>query len=235
MNNVNKSAKRLRKNLKNKISIPNLITYLETLGYSTVFFNTMEGDTLLKSYGLSPGTTKAFTYCGTTQIVFLDNNLPTQDKIYSLLHEMGHILLCHIGDNKIKFLDKRLMENEAEAFAYTVLNYKRNYKPLYFAICLVLASVISATAGYNLHSDDTPPPEQYNVPISNSITPATEPTETQAPVINENNTGFVYVTKTGTQYHKANCQYVRNNNTATAIKADEANKRYTPCRVCNPN
>lgn len=234
---IYKTAKHfIKKDLKYDINFKTVSAYLQNIGFAIVPYTRDKDNEILVKYNLLEfsKTVRGFTvFRKDFKAVFIDSSIASEEKLCVLLHETAHIILNHIDKKDLK--DERTLEMEADAFAYAVLNYKRNYKPLYFAICLVLASVISATAGYNLHSDDTPPPEQYSVPISNSITPTTEQTETQAPVINENNTEFVYVTKSGTRYHKANCQYVRNNNTATAIKADEADKRYTPCKVCNPN
>jgi hypothetical protein len=42
----------------------------------------------------------------------------------------------------------------------------------------------------------------------------------------------VYVTKTGTKYHRAGCSYLRRSAIATTLKAAKA--RYTPCSRCHP-
>ena len=82
MNDINKLVKKLRKNLNNEITIPKLITYLETLGYSTVFFNTNDGDEILKAYDLLSINEDAFVYCGTTKIIFIDNQSQIQNRDY---------------------------------------------------------------------------------------------------------------------------------------------------------
>lgn len=125
MNKIHTQANKLYRSLKGNINIPNLIKYIESFGYSVVFFHTEEGDEILRAYGLTHEDKKAFTYCGTTKMVFIDGRLPTSSQIYSLLHECGHISLRHIGDGDIDLLDSRVIENEAEAFAYMVLNYHK--------------------------------------------------------------------------------------------------------------
>ena len=42
----------------------------------------------------------------------------------------------------------------------------------------------------------------------------------------------VYVTRTGSKYHRSNCRYLRKSKIPTSLK--EANQRYSPCSVCNP-
>lgn len=229
MNRLNKAAKKLFKDLKGIIDIPNLINYLKGLGYSTVFYNTPEGDQVLQAYDLPKKPNKAFTYSGITSIVFINNSLPTQNKIYSLLHELGHILLEDIDSDECYLIDNRVSENQAEAFAYAVLNYKRNNIPLLFVMCLVLTSAISVTVGYKLQLTATAQPSNRSTA---SITQAISKTNTN--IISDNNTESVYVTKSGTRYHKPDCQYVRNNNSSMPITIEEANKSYIPCKVCKP-
>ncbi len=43
----------------------------------------------------------------------------------------------------------------------------------------------------------------------------------------------VYITSTGSKYHRAGCQYLRQSQQAIS-KADAAASGYTPCSVCNP-
>ena len=42
----------------------------------------------------------------------------------------------------------------------------------------------------------------------------------------------VYVTKTGTKYHRAGCSYLRRSAIQTTLKSAKA--RYTPCSRCHP-
>jgi hypothetical protein len=42
----------------------------------------------------------------------------------------------------------------------------------------------------------------------------------------------VYVTKTGSKYHRANCRYVSKSKIPMTLK--EAKKKYGPCSVCKP-
>lgn len=42
----------------------------------------------------------------------------------------------------------------------------------------------------------------------------------------------VYITKTGSKYHRDGCRYL--SRSKIAISLSDAKKRYTPCSVCNP-
>jgi len=49
----------------------------------------------------------------------------------------------------------------------------------------------------------------------------------------QNNSETVYITKTGTKYHKAGCRYLNESQTAIS-KSDAISKGYTSCSVCKP-
>ena len=42
----------------------------------------------------------------------------------------------------------------------------------------------------------------------------------------------VYVTKTGTKYHRADCRSLRQSKIAMKLK--DAAKKYSPCKICKP-
>lgn len=65
--------------------------------------------------------------------------------------------------------------------------------------------------------------QSYSAPTSSETT-------NSASVITDSYT--VYVTKTGSKYHRAGCSYLRKSN--MAMDLSEARKYYTPCSRCNP-
>lgn len=147
MNNIQKAAKKYFKEIK-KVDLPNIINHLKKIGYTVVFYNTPTGDEIMRVYGLEDKKQNrdAFTCCGTNiaKVIFVDNNLHNLDKVYLLLHEIGHILLGHIGNGQIAYMDKQGIEMEANAFAYEVLNYKSNSKTIF---TIISTALISFTAG----------------------------------------------------------------------------------------
>lgn len=42
----------------------------------------------------------------------------------------------------------------------------------------------------------------------------------------------VYITETGTKYHRYNCQFL--NDSKIEVKMSQLKKKYTPCSKCNP-
>jgi hypothetical protein len=63
-------------------------------------------------------------------------------------------------------------------------------------------------------------------PVLQSATPATRPAPKDA------DDPIVYVTKTGTKYHRAGCRSL--SKSAIPMKLSEARRRYGPCSVCKP-
>lgn len=126
MNKVRRAAKKLRKDLRGNISLISLMEYAQKIGYRVVFYNTVEGDKVLDLYDLKSAaeSTTAFTVSDTyNKLIFVDDTAHIQDKLYVLLHELGHIVLSHIGTGKISIMDKKLLEAEAEAFLYEVITH----------------------------------------------------------------------------------------------------------------
>lgn len=212
---IYKKAKLLRKFTKGKISIPSLIKYLEKQGYSVVFFNTPEGNELLTLYGIEPGNARAFTYRGTTNVIFVDNTICTSDKLYSLLHECAHIVLGHIGSGEIEFIDKRAAENEAEAFAYFVMNYSAIRRKT--VVRTLIASVALAAVLF----------------LSSSLLTKARHSNSKGVYTPLSNDEIVYISETGAKYHRPSCRYAVDYN-SSALTKSEAMKTHTPCSVCNP-
>lgn len=80
---------------------------------------------------------------------------------------------------------------------------------------------------------------EQEVQVQNSV--ATAQVQTQAPAqVSEptpaevqNNEYIVYITKTGSKYHRDGCRYL--SQSQISISEDDAiNQGYTPCSVCNP-
>jgi hypothetical protein len=64
-------------------------------------------------------------------------------------------------------------------------------------------------------------------------TPATRrPSEAQATGQTEPEGETVYVTRTGSKYHRLSCQYLRRSRIPISLK--EAKQSYDPCSVCKP-
>lgn len=203
---IQNNARILYKKTRGKITILNVIEFLKTCGYDVVFFNTPEGDELLARYGIELNGARSITYCGVTKVVFTDDTLHINDKLYALLHECGHIMLGHLEENQIHSIGKRITENEAEAFVYEVMHFHRRpkYIPALFAI--VLSAILLFTGAYFAFPSSPEPEDSEQI---------------------------VYVTQEGGHYHRKSCLYATNYKTSTMNKS-EAELTLLPCSFCNP-
>ena len=138
-NKTKKAAKTFIKAVKGEINYVSAGRFAcNELKYTIILFNTPNGDIEISRYNLHEKAekNKAFTYCSAAHLIFIDNKSSGEDKLYLLLHEIGHILLKHVGNGDSHEQNKILLDIEADAFVYTVLNYqnKNNITPLIVAI-----------------------------------------------------------------------------------------------------
>ena len=203
---IKKSARFLYRSIKGNLSVPAIIEFLQTRGYDVVFFNTPEGDDLLRRYGIKLNGAGSVTYCGVTKVVFADDTLHISDKLYALLHECGHIMLGHLVENQIHSISKRITENEAEAFVYEVLHLHRRPKRIPALVAIVFLLVFLFFGA--LFAFRSRPEDSEQNPI-------------------------VYVTQDGTHYHRKSCLYATNFKTSKMYKS-EAEITLLPCSFCNP-
>jgi competence protein ComEC len=80
------------------------------------------------------------------------------------------------------------------------------------------------------HFSIAPPAAPSPVP---SPTPITVPTPTPTSVPTQSSDPTVYVTNTGTKYHRLGCQYLIHSSIPTTLSW-ACSHGYTPCSVCNP-
>lgn len=213
-----------------KLTLSNIEKILKQLGYTVIQFNTVTGDFEIERYYLSQekATLKAFTYFENAHIVFIDTNLHTEDKLYLLLHELGHICLEHLEGNNLESRNKYLMDIEADNFAYSII-YGDNKGFVYVLLSAVLISISVLIAGMINATTNT-------VPTYNHIESAKMPIFTESPVATlkpKTEAETVYVTSSGNKFHRADCYYLQNK-TITELSRTKATTRYAPCAVCNP-
>ncbi len=227
---IYKAAKRLLHFTKGKVDFESIVEYIGSHNVKVVFFNTDAGDREVFRYGLQDKTSKApaFTFCGAARIIFVDNTISYEDKVYTLLHEIGHIVLGHIGDGKLCVRNKVFIDIEADTFAYTVLNFTYNISPIKalsvcaLAVIVVLAFLFSlGIYGSSLTEDFA----MHDLSVQNIVD------ETEAED-KEEITNYVYVTPHGTKYHSFGCRYIKGKE-CTKYSVKNATKKYTPCSVCN--
>lgn len=211
-NRIRKTAIKFYKSLHGKPESARIIAALKKVGFEVVFFNTSDGDAIIKSYRLQElaASRDAFTCSGKSkQFVFINNNLSAIEKRNALLHETGHIMLGHVGSGEVCLLDNRVNEAEADAFMLEVLCPTRTY---HLPLALIIGVLVCALA-FNL------PGKQSSDLASVSI-----------PQISEE---IVYITSTGSKYHTEGCIHTKDKNCAEIIR-QQADKILSPCAICNP-
>ena len=117
------TERQIIKRLKGRISFENISSILNDMGYVVVLYNNPVGDEELDRYNLKDiaKDKSGFTYSEIVHIVFINSLLSITDKIYVLLHELGHVALGHIGSGNLELKDKILIDLEADCFAYSIL------------------------------------------------------------------------------------------------------------------
>lgn len=86
-------------------------------------------------------------------------------------------------------------------------------------------SVVSATV------EPSPTPEPTAKPTPEHTAEPTSVEYTEPPAQEQTQT-IVYVTNTGTKYHRAGCRHL--NDSQIEMTLEEAKKNYEPCGTCNP-
>lgn len=208
-----------------RLTFVNVENILQSLGYSVVLFNTYPGDMELERYELEDkkGKLKAFTYSKTAHIVFVDANLHADDRLYLLLHKLGHIVLGHVGDGKLVTRNQILIDIEADSFAYSIIhNNKQGWVYVLLSAVILYALLIT---GCFINARSTP--------VHTSAEVVTQTEQPQQATESEVESEFVYVTPSGNKFHRADCYYIKNR-TTTELSRTKAATRYAPCAVCEP-
>lgn len=214
-NNISKTANKFIKNLKGEVDFLNVEDcLLNQYGFKIIFYNSPSDDAELIRYGMveKAKNTNAFTYLGTAKIIFINNNASSEDKLYLLLHETGHIILEHFSNNNLLLKSKLQLDIEADAFAYAVLNPPNNSKLISCIAGFIAIAFLSFYIGYT------------QAPVQIQPASVTYQTTTQQ----------VYITATGKKYHRSNCKYVKGKDNIAVIDKKQADKTHSPCSVCNP-
>lgn len=206
--------KKFKRDLHGEVTIDAVTRYLQSIGYTVVFYQQgVDNDYLLiNNLADYSNTVPAFTFCGNgNKYVFVDSSQSADDRLCSLLHEAGHILLGHVDKQSVTYNTRRA-EMQAEAFAYAVLQPSSN-KVIEIGIVIILAIVMFCAPFAVYH-------------VTHNVTVVSDNADTT-------DNDIVYVTATGTKYHRKNCIYTKDKD-CTAVARSEAEQSYKPCAVCNP-
>ncbi len=186
---------------------------------------------------------EGFVYASSTdKAVFTNCHLGEDEELYVLLHEEGHIACNHPVQHGILAYNDVLCEQEANTFAFYVMQYlkHRSLRGLASAACaLLLAAGIgfaahapSSTLALTADSQPTPTPSKLETAQAGAQTP----TASSATNLVEAPATLVYVAKTGTVYHKETCSYISGHSGVREMNIDTAEKLdLPPCSRCRPD
>ena len=145
-NKVKKAANKFYKQLKGRVTFETVESHLIKTGYKIIFFNTPSGDAEIARYRLMEKvqTANAFTYCATAKIVFLNNLLSAEDKLYALLHEVAHIILKHLEIERLSTYSSILLDIDADAFVHYLLNHPQRFPKTIVVGLIILGTFTGA-------------------------------------------------------------------------------------------
>lgn len=179
--------------------------HLERQGFEVVAIQSTHGRDLVNKLKIEDYDPEGFVYqYKNFKYVFIDTELPEDDKVMILLHECGHIELEH------KTLSK-LNEAKAWRFALQVQNIKKKLMAITLVSLLIISSAVLPVTIYS---------KIHNKKIVSASTNT---------VLNLTDT--VYITRNGSKYHLEGCYYIRGTTTLACNKC-EAEKLYSPCSIC---
>ncbi len=155
------------------------------------------------------------------QFLFINSDIPEEDKCALLRHELGHI--C---DPNLKSTDINCSAIKKEEFANEFSCYVKN-PGIRFKIYVFLrkkwrllactTTLIACVLGFSFM-------------INPPITPVTDDASTSV-----NSEVKYYVTPRGEKYHHKHCIIVKYRTNLTELTSNDAiNDGYEPCMICNP-
>ena len=211
-----------------------------------LLFNDNKTEELIQSINLEDiiKQKQCFTYkTKVLKIVFIRDDISDIDSIPVLLHEIGHIYMCHIKSGLTE--DEVHYENEANKFASLVTSYiHKNTKKqkiastLFFIIIFILsiiAMLLCIKTVYNIKSEHENKAviNSSNLITHSTTTVSTTPTKTKSKNSDNSNDDIYYVTKSGTKYHKEWCSVINNRtNVYYGTRKSIEDMGYEPSLLC---
>ena len=193
---------------------------IKSIGFTIIEFNTIFNDkdveTIIQNLNLHEGIlrSRGFTYTDKNyRLVFINEDLSDDEKMYVLSHELGHIICGHYTTAPIIGRDVK-EEYEANEFSHYLLKnnslckvkiaiteHKRMAIILASVLFVILALVVT---GFIINKE-----KSYY--------------------------GDFYITTTGNKYHQSDCIHVKNNNNIERLTKEQFESgEYGPCGTCLP-
>lgn len=204
-----------------KITEKNLIQAISKKGFIVKKYS--ESAMLLITLGLYDESKRADSVSAidsnSTVYIFINDTIPDKLRLFTLAHEIGHIVLKHHKDTE----HSRWQENEADLFAHTFLSQSSHRElnvPLAIVFLLCAVTIISNVVV--TESDK----EQIKVASAdkNGLTSSNDPEISSKTVC--------YFTPNGNVYHLyRDCYYIKNSNKIFCDTYDHTHKDKL-CSAC---
>ncbi len=219
---MNKTTVRqfIKKHRISAVNYAELKKVVTKLGFTVVEFNNIFNDkdveTIIQNLKLEEAVlnSRGFTYTDKDyRLVFINEDLSDDEKMYVISHELGHIICEHYTAAPIIGRDVK-EEHEANEFSHYLLKnsslrrlglavskHKKRVAIFASVLLIILALVV---VGIIIDKE-----KAYY--------------------------GEFYITTTGCKYHQAECIHVKNNNNIERLTKEQFETgEYEPCRTCLP-
>ena len=214
------AAQTLKKYKLVKPSLDELVYIASENGYDIIDYNkdenldsiiTLADRLSIQSY-IETGT--AFTYKNNeTRLIFLCESMTNDEKLYALVHELGHIFCNHFSTNS-QSVSSVKEEREANEFAHYLLKplfvtkvnvLLSTYKKSLTMVVSIFLVIVVAFSIWKFAVDEKPYSKEY------------------------------YKTTNGEKYHEKDCIIIKDkNNVKRVTDKDMKTRKYEPCQVCLP-
>lgn len=203
---VKKEVRKFLKQIDYDVSLSKL---LQLSTYNIHFYNgeNLSGDTILDSIGETEYAKTVNSFClkkNERKVIFIKNGIDYEEKVFLILHEIGHLILEHDKNQDTYFVKTLEQEQEANLFAEMIFKYdkdrliKRN---------ILLTGIVLVGMIY--------------FGISHTTKIQTENSE-------------CFITATGNRYHINCDYLKDNEGVIWLTIKEAENKGYTPCKECYP-
>lgn len=218
MNNASKAARDLLRRYRIlKPSLDNLCAAVSEQGYEIIDFDPKDESiaVLSKELELTPEilNQNAFVYQNNgVRLLFVQDHLTAEEKLYVMGHELGHIILGHLQNGGRASVRE---EYEADEFMHYLLHPKlgtsiwvsvlrhKLIAGLIVGVAMA-AALVGGILGY----------------IS----------------VQSRYSGDLYITPSGQKYHRANCSVIKNSAHSRRMTVEEYQSGdYEPCKLCVPD
>lgn len=193
------------------------------------YFNA-EDDQLIAAFQLNKTAQlqKAFSQsCGKMNYVFINNASGQNEKLFLLLHELGHIVFHH--DFSQLSVEAEMQANQ---FAKRHLKGKSSFpKIIGIGLAGVAVLVVGIVALFPKNSTTASPPAADAQAVPSPVVQSASPSVMVSQSLERDT--IVFLTSSGHKYHKQSCFIIKNKNNLVEMSLATAQALgKEPCGVC---